>query len=148
MTVSTTDLDSHAYLFLNSIEEAGHGGLRLVVQVGAESAETKNLHIGGSVISGLREVSVGESAPEYEITFASYIAYAVRNESYVLQDKEQAWVGKSFRVYSRSRFLDFVRSATFATPEYPGAFAHYSVVCQDHVVDIASASQPKVQRLR
>ena len=142
------DLDGHAYLFLNGIEEAGHNGLRLVVQVGALSADVKNIQIGGSVISGLRQVSVGESGPEYEITFASYIAYAVRNESYVSHDKEEAWAGKSFRVYSKSRFLDFVRSATFASPDYPGTFAHCSLVCQDHVVDIASVSQPKVERLR
>jgi len=148
MTDSTTDLNGQVYLFLNGIEEAGHNGLRLVIQVGAVSAEAENIQIGGSVISGLRQVSVGKSGPEYEITFASYIAYAIRNESYVLQDKEEAWVGKSFRVYSKSRFLDFVRSATLASPEYPGAFAHYSLVCQDHVVDIASVSQPKIERLR
>jgi hypothetical protein len=147
MTDSTTDLDSHAHLFLNAIEEAGHGGLRLVVQVGTLSAETKKIQIAGSVISSLRQVSVGDSGPGYEVTFADYIAYAVRNESYVLQDKEDAWAGKSFRIYSKSRFLDFVRSATFASPEYPGPFMHYSLVCQDHVVDIASVSQPKVERL-
>lgn len=143
-----TELDGHAYLYLNAIEDAGHNVLRLVVRVGAEGTEAKSIAVGGTVISGLRQVAADESAPEYEITFVSYIAYAVRSESYTLRDKEEAWVGNSFRVYSKSRFLDFVRSATFASSEYPGPFAHYSLVCQDHVVDIASISQPKVNRLR
>jgi len=148
LTDVTRELDSCDYLFLNAIEERGPDGLRLVVDVGKESPEATEIAIAGTIISGLHHVSAGESSLQYEIDFATYIAYAVRNESYVLRDEEQVWAGKSFRVYSKSKFLDFVRSATFATTEYPGPFAHYSLVCQDRVVDVASIAQPKVKRLR
>lgn len=143
-----TELNGHVYLFLKSMEEPGEGALRLVVEVGGASADAKNVVVGDSTISGAHQISADESTPEYEIVFASYIAYAVRNESYASQDKQEVWQCKSFRVYSKSRFLDFVRSATFATAEYPGPFAHYSLVCQEHVVDIASTSHPEVRRLR
>lgn len=142
------ELDGQAYLFLNGIEEVGHGGLRLVAEAGAVSMEAMDIKVGGTVVSGAREVSANASAPKYEIIFASYIAYAVRNESYVSQDKEEAWIGNSFRVYSKSRFLDFVQRGTFASSEYPGPFAHYSLVCQDHVIDIATTRQPEVNRIR
>lgn len=143
-----TELNGYAYLFLKSIEELGEGVVRLTVEAGVENTEAKDIAIGGTVFSGLHQISASESTPEYEITFASYIAYAVRNESYASRDKQEVWQGKSFRVYSKSRFLDFVRSATFATAEYPGPFAHYSLGCQDHVIDIASTAQPEVRRVR
>lgn len=142
------ELDGQAYLFLNGIEEVGHGALRLVAEAGVVSMEAKDIKVGGTVVSGAREVSANALTPKYEIIFASYIAYAVRNESYVSQDKEESWMGKFLRVYSKSRFLDFVQRGTFASSEYPGPFAHYSLVCQDHVIDIATTAQPEVNRIR
>ena len=143
-----TELDDHAHLFLRSIGEPGEGVLRLLVEIGVERVTAKDIEIAGSLISGVHQTSADESTPAYEITFASYIVYAVRNESYALQDKQEVWQGKSFRVYSKSKFLDFVASATFASAEYPGPFAHYCLACEDHVVDIASIVQPEVRRLR
>jgi len=142
------ELDSQAYLFLNGIEEVGHCALRLVAEAGKVSIEAKDIKVGGTVISGGHKVSADSSTPKYEIIFGSYIAYAVRNESYVSQDEEEAWLGKSFRVYSKSRFLDFVQRGTFARSEYPGPFEHYSLVCQDHVIDIATTAQPEINRIR
>jgi hypothetical protein len=142
------ELNSHTYLFLRSIEEPGEGMLRLLVEAGVRSADAKDIEIAGSVISGVHRISADDSTAVYEVTFAGYIVYAVRNESYASRDEQEVWQGKSFRVYSKSRFLDFVGSATFASAEYPGPFAHYGLGCQDHILDIASTAQPEVRRLR
>ena len=57
-------------------------------------------------------------------------------------DESEEWKGGRFRVYSRSKFLEFVAAGTFADGLYPGAFEHYEILCENHVVDVASVSAP------
>lgn len=81
----------------------------------------------------------------FEVIWPSYIGYAVRNESYTTWDKEEEWTGSSFRIYSKSKFLDFIANGTFASDEYPGPFRHYEIICCDQIIDIASQDQPIVR---
>ena len=74
-----------------------------------------------------------------------YISYAVRNESYVHWGKDEQWQGNRFRVYARSKFLDFVANGTFATADYPGPFRHYEVLCVNHIIDVAAPESPLVR---
>jgi hypothetical protein len=84
----------------------------------------------------------------FEIRWSSYISYAVRSEHYCQWDKDEVWEGKHvFRVYTKSKFLDFVAAGTFATADFPGAFRHYQIQCLYPIIDVASMEAPRVRRL-
>jgi hypothetical protein len=81
----------------------------------------------------------------FDVRFTHYVSYAVRSEHYCQWDNDELWIGKHvFRIYSKSKFLDFVASATFATPDYPWPFAHYQIQSLFQIIDIASRDEPVV----
>lgn len=79
--------------------------------------------------------------------FRTYIAYAVLNESYASVDESEECTGKYFRVYSKSRFLDYLRAASFADVDYPGKSTHYEIACLDHIVEVVSVDEPEINLL-
>lgn len=83
--------------------------------------------------------------PLLKIEFNSYIGYAVRNESFTVWDDYEQFEGKIFRVYQRSRYLDFISKSTIATADYPGPFLHYGIAGLNHIVDIVSTEAPVVK---
>ena len=82
----------------------------------------------------------------FEIRWSSYISYAVRSEHYCQWDSEEIWEGKHvFRVYSKSKFLDFVAAGTFASDAFPGPFKHYQIQSLYPIIDVASRQPPSVR---
>ncbi len=141
-------LDSCAYLYLEAISEPHTNGLRLVLSEGIISDRAETLTIGDAKIPNIRPIEVTNASRWFEVVWDNYIAYAVRNECYSSWDKDEESSGNSFRVYTRSVFLDFVSNGTFAGDDYPGPFAHYQVICSDHIIDVASEHPPTVGRVR
>ncbi len=92
----------------------------------------------------VRASSHSEGCRVFEVVWGSYIAYSVRNESYVANDKYEQCEGRLLVKYSKSRFLDYVASGTFATAEYPGPFTHWGIICGNHIIDVASTEEPVV----
>ena len=81
----------------------------------------------------------------FDIRFTHYVSYAVRSEQYCQWDNDEVWTGKHvYRVYSKSKFLDFVAGATFATDDYPWPFKHYQIQSLYRIIDIASRDEPIV----
>lgn len=142
------ELDRCKYLFLAGVSEPEENSLRLLVQEGLRAGEPETWHIGSGSIHGIVPIDVTADSRTFELYWPSYISYTVRNESFCMWDKEEAWEGSSFRIYTRSKFLDFVANATFATSVYPGPFRHYSVLCADHIIDIASQEPPQAHVVR
>lgn len=91
-------------------------------------------------------IGVKKESRMYEILFKDYITYSVLNESFVSADPDEEFEGRLVRVYSKSTFLDYVASTTFATAEYPGPYKHYCFCCLNHVVEVA-AQEPPTMRL-
>ena len=56
----------------------------------------------------------------FAVFWRLYVGYTVLNESYASVDEEELGEGVRFRIYSKSRFIDFMSRATFASDEYPG----------------------------
>ncbi|WP_413376368.1 hypothetical protein [Paenibacillus taichungensis] len=83
--------------------------------------------------------------PIIEIQFDSYIGFSIRNESYTSWDTYEEFEGKIFRIFERSRYLDFIRLSTFATEDYPGPYKHYGVAGLNHIVDIVSIKDPIIR---
>lgn len=139
------EVDSCKNLFLADISEPEANSLRLLVSEGRVSENGETWYVAGVALPGVRSIDITSQSRRFEIYWPHYISYAVRNESYCSWDNEESWVGSSFRIYSTSRFLDFVRNGTFASAEYPGPFKHYEVVCLDHIIDVASEEPPTVR---
>lgn len=142
-------IDNHEYLYLTEIGEPDLNVLRIVIEEAkASRVETRTLEVGSAKISELRPIVSDESCQRYEIVFGSYVAYCVRNESYVVMDQSEVFTGRLFNVYSQSHFLDYVRAATIASDDYPGKFVHYGINCLDHILDVVSVDEPVVNVLR
>jgi hypothetical protein len=141
-------MDGHEFLYLSEIGEPEVSVLRLVIVEARVSSETRDIVVGETVISGAKPIVSDSSSQRYELIFGSYVAYSVRNESYTVWDEAEQFTGHVFRRYSQSRFLEFVRAASIASNDYPGPLIHHGIICQDHVVDVASAEEPDVRILR
>ena len=145
-------IESHRFIYLVEINEPTDNALRLVISEAQERTTSDDLRIGkvglSSIVSDVKELVADELCKAYEILFQDYVAYCVRNESFVSVDESETWTGRLFQTYSRSHFLDYVRVATFATDDYPGALSHYGIKCLNHIVDIVSVSKPIITLIR
>lgn len=141
------EIDSCKNLFLAEISEPETNSLRLLLSEGRVSEAEETWDIAGVALPGIRSIDITDQSRKFELSWHCYISYAVRDESYCSWDKKEEWVGASFRVYSKSKFLDFVGSGTFATAKYPGPFKHYEIVCLDHIIDVVSEEPPTVREV-
>ena len=142
------EIDSCAYLFLKELEEIGRGSLRLVLEKAQASTESEAFKIGTTEIPDCHRVFSTPESRLFELVWDHYVVYSVRNESYASDDDNSIATGRRFRIYSRSRFLEFLGIATFATSEYPGSMQHIGLYCEDHIIDVISTKGPRIVRLR
>lgn len=89
-----------------------------------------------------------KSSPIIQVDFHSYIAYSIRNEFFTSGDDYEEFDGKTFRIYKKSRYLDFISNGIFASEDFPKPYKHYGICCIDHVVDIISTSEPIVRETK
>jgi hypothetical protein len=144
-----TDLNSCQHLFLREIGEPAQNRLKLVIEEGVVSTETTSVNFGGSVIAGCHKVILGKNSRLFEITWDSYVAYSIRNESYVVKDETEEYsLGNLARIYSKSKFLDYILGSTIASDEYPGPSQHVEIICECHIVDVVSTTIPSGKNLR
>ncbi len=141
-------IDSHQYLHLVRIEEAEENVLRLVVAEARAGGPAHDIHIGETLLTGLISIATTEDCAAYEIRFESYVAYSVRDESFTAWDDYEESSGRLFRVFRKSRFLDYLRTATLASDDHPGPLVHYGIICLDHIVDVAAVDPPEIRQLR
>src|SRR4030095_3921193 len=105
MTDAIDQINKSAYLFLTSIEELPGNNLRLIVNEGRATGAPRDTEVvAGVVFSDVRSVLPYVDS-SWEILFERYVAYSVRNESYVGADPDEIWKGHLFRTYSKSKFL-------------------------------------------
>ena len=143
----TDQINQHQYLYLTAIGELETNVLQVVIQEAKVSSDTETIEVGAAKIMDVHPIVSDESSCAYEITFRSYIAYAVLNESFASVDEYEEYSGRFFRVYSKSHFLDYIRAATFASDDYPGKSTHYEIACLDHIVDVISVDEPEIRAL-
>ncbi len=95
------------------------------------------------VFAGARPILTKPGYFAFTITFENYIAFGIRNEIYALPEKHEDFQ-KVLRTYDTSAFLDYVQKSTSATPNHPGPFTHYALICSDHVFDVICQDKPVV----
>ncbi len=97
-----------------------------------------------NIIKGAKDV-IKDTSTIYEIVFDSYIAYSSRWESYTTWDEYEVFIlGKNYRVFSQSKFLDYVIDSTFAS--HVTVYHHYGIYCEWQIIDIVSAHKPTISK--
>jgi hypothetical protein len=143
-----TEIDSCHSLFLREITEPRENSLRLVLEEAFVLPEEITVAVSGVEIEGGYPVKSIEGSRLFEIAWDSYVAYSVRNESYVTGNQSGEFSGRLARIYSKSPFLDYISRATFACNEHPGPLRHFGVVSECHVIDVVSTGLPRVRQMR
>ena len=86
----------------------------------------------------------------YEIVFENYVFHMTRNESYTCWDDYEIRQGDYFILFDRSRLLDYLPHIVeigIVNAYYPQGYKHYGIYCQNHIIDIVSAIEPKIKKL-
>lgn len=145
-----SQLDACSDLYLISYEEAPEEmDLTLKVAEARTQWDVEAEKTGDEVLDiafrGAHPVLTKAGYSEFTIVFEDYICFAVSNETYVEPEPDEDY-GKKLRYYEKSKFLDYIRNATWATNEFPGLILHYAVTCNRHIVNVACMREPVVLR--
>ena len=133
----------HRSFFAREITEPEENSLRVVV---VESTTLPDMaEVSGTNLMAY-PVVVDERSPSLELLWEQYIAYAVEDESYAQHDDmEDIYPLQSMLIERRaSAYLTYLRSASFASVDYPGTFSHWQLICQNHTVNVASTAPPRL----
>lgn len=129
---------------LYEIIEPSINSLRLCIERCKVSERPEELKIGNNVLNNLYPVIPADDLPVLQVDFNSYIAYSIRNESFTEWDDSEIFIGESIRIYTKSRYLDYIKISTFACDDYPGPFVHYGFCCFNHIIDVVSVEPPTI----
>lgn len=141
-------LDSCQWLFLRELSEPDQNSLRLLIEEARSADVSEDVLIGNVTMQGLRKIDHDDSCRVFEVIWETYISYSVLNESYANAAKPGTYTGRRIRHYSASPFLEYVRTATLASATYPGPFQHISVLCESHIIEVASTVEPRVRLVK
>lgn len=141
-------LDACDWLFLRELTEPRDNSLRLIIAEARPYDTPEDIELTGATIRVTRSIEHDESYRVFEVLWDTYIAYSITNESYAHADKPDNYVGRRARRYSRSAFLDYVQRATFASAEYPGPYEHMAIICENHIVNVASTVEPCIALMK
>jgi hypothetical protein len=143
---STDEINDCRSLFLADIQELGCNSLKLVVAEGLPVGGPESISVGGVTIPDCTRIEATDRSRVFELVWKYYVGYAVLNESFASVIDDEQYEGTRFRVYSKSRFLDYMSQTTFACDEHPGPTRHYCVACEDHIVEVLSVNPPTITR--
>ena len=144
-----SEIDSCKYLYLRQLGEPQDNQLRVVVEEADASPFPESREVAGSKFSEVCPIESTGNSRLFEVVWEHYIAYNVMNESYCRVDPyDIIQSGKLMRIYSRSRFLDFLALASIASKDWPGPFIHYVLICLNHVIDVACPNPPTIRLIR
>lgn len=139
------------YLSLRHISELGDNSLRLVVEEAiADRTESVPTPDPASPFAELRKgasaIKSVEGCRTFELQWSRYIAYLVAEEGAGSggSDEDEVYTGNLFRLYTKSHFLDHLARETGGHFE---PILHYKLICQNHLIDVASYRPPEVRLL-
>ena len=139
----STEFDACDSLLLGELSEPSTNELQITV-LEARATRLPDASSVDAPVPGASPVLHTPGCRIFKLYWTSYIAYSVRNESYA-QNGRDIFEGRLFRIFSRSHFLDYVGASTLVTSNYPGPYRHWSLVCLDHVIDVVSTVEPRIE---
>ena len=142
-------LNQAKYLFLRHIFEPDENSLRLVVEEAiADRTETVSTPDPASPVAELRKgaspIKSTEGCRTFKLEWGRYVAYLVTEEGVGSGGnyEDEVYTGNLFRVYTKSHFLDHLARDTGGHFE---PLLHYKLICQNHLIDVASYTPPAVR---
>ena len=141
-------VDQCRYLKLRELSEPEDNSLRLVVEEMHVRDEAEELVVGESSFGLTHRIEHTDACRVFELTWDMYIAYSVLNESYARADDGEIFTGRRLRLYSKSKFLEYVRSETWADDHYPGPPKHVAISCESQIVNVISVAEPQVRLIK
>ena len=118
-------MQEKGYIYLEKIIEPKENSLRLLI-----NRRTFNIDL-----------------PMVQLEFESYISYSVIDECFSYSiDNSEISKGELFRLYTKSRYLDFIKIATNEREDLCPSenYIHYQFPCLNHTIDVISCEEPKV----
>lgn len=120
-------------IYLNELTEPEENSLRILINICSIDSPFE----------------VEKDSSTIQLDFESYISYSIINESFTEIDKYEISEGERFRIFTKSRYLDFVKISTIAEDIFPNdPFIHYCIPCLNHIIDIISFEEPKITELK
>ncbi len=135
----TRDINKAKYLYLDKILEKTDLELHIYIDEAISDPEVIKSSEGQSAYT---PINTTDSCEKYNIIFNNYVCYSIRNESFTSEDKEEVYVGNVFRVYSKSKFLDYIHSSCIGLDILAPKMKHYEIVCLNHIIDVATVNEP------
>jgi hypothetical protein len=140
------EINDCKYFFLRAIGEPNDNCLRLIIEEAKEFGTSKGA-LPSIAATDVRAITSDETCRAYELIWRSYVAYSVRNEGFCALDNDETWDGRLLCLYAESHFLDYIARSTFANDVLPGQIRHWGVKCLNHVVDVASTTEPELRSI-
>lgn len=139
-------MKSKEYIYLDYLVEPEENSLRIRIEKCNGVNEKEQLINSNDLgLETFSTIEINKNFPIIQLDFNSYVSYTVTNESFTQMDEYEISEGEMFRIYSKSRFLDFVKLSTFAEVLFPDEpIIHYQVPCLNHIIDITSIEEPKI----
>jgi hypothetical protein len=134
-------------IYMKKIEEPEDNYLRLTFIRTNVNNLPEDIHIGDQIVRKIYSIDYDYTKPLIQVDFETYIGYSVLNESFTNLDDYEEFEGKAFRIYSKSRYLDYINVSTFASNDYPGPYKHYGIACLNHIIDIISTEEPIIKEI-
>jgi hypothetical protein len=140
------ELNQYKYLFLDTIQDSTENPFAIIItlKTGEVSEQTEDLIVGEATIRDVRPIIENESI-RIKVNFPSYVAYNVQCETYSSGNDYDIFKGRNAREYSKSRYMEYIKSDTIASDEWPGKLKHFGISCCWEIVDIISVDEPKIQ---
>ena len=144
-------LNQAKYLFLRHISEPEENSLRVVVEEAiADHTETVSNPDPASPLAEIRKgaspIKATEGCRTFELQWSRYVPYLVTEEGVGSggSREDEVYTGNLLWVYTKSHFLDHLARDTGGHFE---PILHYKLICQSHLIDVASYGPPEVRLL-
>ena len=140
--------------FLIKTEERADNEIKFIIALPAcDENDTGREPTGNASLDNLLEKAVPIHEDHnnlYEIVFENYVFHMTRNESYTCWDDYEIRQGDYFILFDQSRLLDYLSHIVeieIVNVYRPEGYKHYGIYCQNHIIDIVSAIEPKINKL-
>jgi hypothetical protein len=137
------------YIYLHSLLEPDTNSLRIFIERCKVSHQSEDIIIGEQTIGEAFPIEVDEELQIIQIDFDSYVSYTIINESFTLLDEYEIFEGNSFRIFKKSRYLDFIDKGTIAKGIFPeDSYKHYEIASLNHIIDVISFDEPIITEIK
>lgn len=142
-------MNQKGYIFLYSFIEPKTNSLRIFVDRCRVSHQGEDIEVGKHIIRDVHSTEVDEELPIVQLDFDSYVSYSIINESLTVLDDYEIFEGNSFRIFKKSRYLDFINKGTIVNDVFPEEkLIHYEIACLDHIIDVISFDETIVTEIK